>query len=228
MNGQGAALHIDVYSDVICPWCYVGKRRLERALRQVGDRVKIHAVWRPFQLNPTMPQQGMDRTIYLETKFGSLAVFSEMEERLLEAGRAEGIPFAFEKIARTPNTFLAHRLIWYAGQQDRQDAVVDQLFKGYFEEGLDIGSVAVLLELAGRAGLQADRFLMSEEGMEEVKAEESAGRRLGIRGVPYFVIDKTYGISGAQPVDVFVAAIEKARSCRSATGSYQTRRTHGS
>lgn len=104
MNGQDAAFHIDVYSDVICPWCYVGKRRLERALRQVGDRVKTSVVWRPFQLNPTMPQQGMDRTIYLETKFGSLAVFSEMEERLLEAGRAEQIPFSFEKIGRTPNT----------------------------------------------------------------------------------------------------------------------------
>ena len=216
MNGEDAALHINVYSDVICPWCYVGKRRLERALRQVGDRVKIHVVWRPFQLNPTMPQQGMDRTIYLETKFGSLAVFSEMEERLLEAGRAEQIPFSFEKIGRTPNTFLAHRLIWYAGQQDRQDAVVDQLFKGYFEEGLDIGSTSVLVELADRAGLQADQFLMSEEGTAEVKAEESVGHRLGIRGVPYFVLDKTYGISGAQPVEVFVAAVERIQHGNSA------------
>jgi predicted DsbA family dithiol-disulfide isomerase len=209
MNDQHAVIHIDVYSDVICPWCYVGRRRLEQALRQVGDGVKAHVVWRPFQLNPTMPKNGMDRKVYLETKFGSLAVYREMEEHLLAAGRVEQIPFKFEKITRTPNTFLAHRLIWYAAQQDRQDAVVDQLFKGYFEEGLDVGSISVLVELADRAGLQADHFLMSDEGTAEVKAEESVGPRLGIRGVPYFVIETTYGISGAQPVEVFVAAVEK-------------------
>lgn len=107
-------------------------------------------------------------------------------------------------------------MIWYAGQQDRQDAVVDQLFKGYFEEGLDIGSTSVLVELADRAGLQADQFLMSEEGTAEVKAEESVGHRLGIRGVPYFVLDKTYGISGAQPVEVFVAAVERIQHGNSA------------
>jgi predicted DsbA family dithiol-disulfide isomerase len=218
MNDQGAALRIDIYSDVICPWCYVGKRRLERALQQVGSGGQVEVIWRPFQLNPTMPPQGMNRTVYLETKFGSLRVFKDMEEHLLEAGKAEQIPFAFERIGRTPNTFLAHRLIWYAGIHGRQDAVVNQLFYGYFKEGLDIGSHAVLLELASRAGLQADQFLMSQEGTAEVKAEEAVGRRLGIRGVPYFVIEKTHGISGAQPVDVFVAAIEKARSSLPAAG----------
>ena len=154
----------------------------------------------------------MDRKVYLEAKFGSLDAFKEMEERLLEAGRAEQIPFAFEKIVRTPNTFLAHRLIWYAGQQDCQDAVIEQLFKGYFEEGLAIGSLSVLVELAARAGLKADRFLESEEGTEEVKAEEWVGHKLGIRSVPYFVFDKDYGISGAQPVEVFVAVVERVRS----------------
>ena len=204
-------LQIEVYSDVICPWCYVGKRRLERALQRVGDRVNVKVIWRPFQLNPTMPQQGMNRTVYLETKFGSLQVFREMEEHLLEAGRVEHIPFAFEKISRTPNTFLAHRLIWYAGRQGRQDAVVNQLFRGYFEDGLDIGEASILGELADRAGLKADRFLTSEEGTAEVKAEELVGHQLGIRGVPYFVIDNTHGISGAQPVETFIAAVEKVR-----------------
>lgn len=217
MNDQGTALLIDIYSDVICPWCYVGKRRLVRALQRVGDRVRAEVTWRPFQLNPTMPQQGMNRTVYLETKFGSLQVFKEMEEHLLEAGREEHIPFAFEKILRTPNTFLAHRLIWYAGHQGRQDAVVNQLFQGYFEEGLNIGEVSILSELADRAGLKADRFLTGEEGTTEVKAEELVGHQLGIRGVPYFVIDNTQGISGAQPVEVFVAAIEKVRLNRSST-----------
>lgn len=211
MTEPDPKLHIDVYSDVVCPWCYVGKRRLERALKEWRDDVPVEMKWRPFQLNPTMPKDGMDRTIYLETKFGSLDVFNEMEQRLLEAGRAEQIPFAFEKIARTPNTFLAHRLIWYAGQQGCQDAVVESLFKGYFEEGSDIGSKSILVELADRVGLGADDFLTSEEGTAEVKAEESMGHKLGIRGVPYFVIDQNYGISGAQPVEVFVAAMEKVR-----------------
>jgi predicted DsbA family dithiol-disulfide isomerase len=167
-----------------------------------------------------MPADGMDRTAYLEAKFGSLDTFKEMEERLLEAGRGEQILFAFEKIARTPNTFQAHRLIWYAGNQGCQDAVAEQLFQGYFEEGLDIGSVPVLVELADRVGLKVAQFFESEAGLKEVKAEESAGQKLGIRGVPYFVLDKTYGISGAQPIDVFVSAMEKARtSPTTATGS---------
>lgn len=205
-------LQIEIYSDVICPWCYVGKRRLERALRHVSNPVKTHVVWKPFQLNPTMPKDGMDRTAYLEAKFGSLDAFKEMEERLLEAGSIEQIPFAFEKIARTPNTVLAHRLIWQAGRQGRQDAVVEQLFKGYFEEGLDIGASSVLIELANRAGLNVATFLESDEGFAEFKAEESVGHRLGIRGVPYFVFDKRHGISGAQPADVILAAIAKVRS----------------
>lgn len=211
MSSHSAGLHIDVYSDVICPWCYVGKRRLERALCQVGDGMKADVVWRPFQLNPTMPKLGMDRTVYLETKFGSLEVFDEMEQRLLEAGRGEQIRFAFEKISRTPNTFLAHRLIWFAGRQGLQDAVVNRLFQGYFEEGLDIGSPSVLIELADRAGLNAASFLEGDQGVAEVKAEESVGHRLGIRGVPYFVFDNVHEISGAQPAEVLLAAIAKVR-----------------
>jgi predicted DsbA family dithiol-disulfide isomerase len=204
------AFSVEVYSDVICPWCYVGKRRFERAIQQVGNTVKTHVAWRPFQLNPTMPKNGMDRTAYLTAKFGSLDAFKEMEQRLLETGSDEKISFAFEKILRTPNTFLAHRLIWYAGIHGRQDAVVDRLFKGYFEEGLDIGSMSILVELADRAGLKAGEFLASEEGAAEVKAEESVGHTLGIRGVPYFVFGNRYEISGAQPVEVFVSVIEKA------------------
>ena len=203
------ALTVEVYSDAICPWCYVGKRRLERALQHVGDTVKTYVAWRPFQLNPTMPKDGMDRAAYLEAKFGSLDTFNEMEQRLLEAGQTEQIAFAFQKINRTPNTFLAHRLIWYAGQQDCQDAIVHQLFKGYFEEGLDIGSTAVLVELGDRVGLQAAPFLASNDGVAEVKAEESVGHKLGIRGVPYFIVNETTAISGAQPVETFVSAIDQ-------------------
>jgi predicted DsbA family dithiol-disulfide isomerase len=200
---------IDVYFDLICPWCYVGKRRLERAMAQVGNTVKAHVAWRPFQLNPTMPADGLDRTAYLEAKFGSLDTFKEMEERLLKAGRGEQILFAFEKIARTPNTFQAHRLIWYAGNKGCQDAVVERLFRGYFEQAADIGSIPMLVQLAAQAGLDAEPFLRSEEGVAEVKADEAAGHRRGIRGVPYFIVNGTHAISGAQPVETFVSAIDQ-------------------
>jgi predicted DsbA family dithiol-disulfide isomerase len=206
-------LKIEVYSDVVCPWCYIGKRRLERALGQLNGAAPARITWRPYQLNPTMPKDGMDRTTYLEAKFGSLDAFRQMEEHVLAAGAAERIPFAFEKVVRTPNTFLAHRLIWYAEQQGCQDAVVESLFRGYFTEGADIGSVPVLGQLAGRAGLDAaavESFLQSEEGTTEVKAEEATGYRLGIRGVPYFVLNGSISISGAQPPDIFVSAIRQA------------------
>ncbi|HSQ91649.1 MAG TPA: DsbA family oxidoreductase, partial [Nitrospiraceae bacterium] len=163
-SSKKSMMRIDIYSDIVCPWCFVGKRRLERALTSVGGEIRV--TWRPFQLNPTMPLDGMDRTTYLKAKFGSLEAFSRMEEQLLAAGEDEQIPFAFEKIKRTPNTFAAHRLLWYAEQQGRQDATVESLFRGYFTEGVDIGSIPVLTQLASRAGLDvavAGSFLRSEE-----------------------------------------------------------------
>lgn len=214
MNKQDAVLRIEIYSDVVCPWCYIGKRRLECALDQLKGITQARVIWRPFQLNPTMPKDGMDRTTYLTAKFGSLDAFRQMEEHLLAAGAAEHIPFAFEKMTRTPNTFMAHRLIWYAEQQGRQDAAVESLFQGYFTEGVDIGSVPVLGQLAGRAGLDVtavELFLHSEEGTAEVKAEEAAGHRLGIRGVPYFIVNGSLSISGAQPPDIFVSAFQQAK-----------------
>ena len=204
-------LQIDIYSDIVCPWCYVGKRRLERALTSVGD--DIHVTWRPFQLNPTMPLDGMDRSAYLKAKFGSLEAFGRMEEQLLAAGVDEQISFAFEKIQRTPNTFAAHRLVWYAAQQGKQDAVVETLFRAYFLEGRNIGDLAVLTHVADEAGLdqtETEAFLASEKGMVEVKAEEAIGRRLGISGVPYFVFNGRVSIYGAQPSEIIVSAIEQA------------------
>ena len=208
-------MQIDIYSDIVCPWCLVGKRRLERALNEFKDVMTVKVTWRPFQLNPTMPSDGMDRTAYLKAKFGSLEAFSQMEEQLLAAGADEQIPFAFEKIQRTPNTFAAHRLVWYAEQLGRQDSAVESLFRGYFTEGADIGSMSVLGQLAGRAGLDVavvESFLHSEDGTAEVKAEEAVGRRLGIRGVPYFVLNGSSAISGAQPPDIFISAIQQARA----------------
>ena len=211
MKDQAPLLSIDIYSDVVCPWCYVGKRRLERALSQVPASA-THVHWRPFQLNPLMPTEGAHRTSYLEAKFGSLDAFRRLEEQVTAAGVSEGISFAFGKIMKTPNTFLAHRLIWYGAQQGRQDEIVDALFRGYFEQGADIGSAAVLTGLAESAGLDAGRFLVTNAGADDVKAEEAAGHRLGIRAVPYFVLNNRYGLSGAQPVETFIGVIEEAHS----------------
>jgi predicted DsbA family dithiol-disulfide isomerase len=206
-------MQIDIYSDIVCPWCYVGKRRLERALTSVGKDVLV--TWRPFQLNPTMPVDGMDRKAYLEAKFGSLEAFGRMEEQLLAAGADEQIPFAFEKVARTPNTFAAHRLVWYAAQQGKQDDVVEALFRGYFLEGKDIGNLKALTHVAAEAGLdrtEIEEFLASDKSVVEVKTEEAVGRRLGIRGVPYFVLNGSISISGAQPPDIFVSALQQAEN----------------
>jgi predicted DsbA family dithiol-disulfide isomerase len=206
-------LTVEVYSDIVCPWCYVGKRRLERALAQLNGGAYGRITWRPFPVNPTMSSDGMDRATYLKDKFGSLENFGRMEEQLLAAGVEERIPFAFEKIQRTPNTFVVHRLVWYAEQQGKQDETVEALFRAYFLEGKHIGDVKVLTHVAAEAGLdriETEAFLASDKGVVEVKAEEAVGRQLGIRGVPYFVLNGSIAISGAQPPDMFVSAIRQA------------------
>jgi predicted DsbA family dithiol-disulfide isomerase len=206
------ALTIEVYSDVICPWCYVGKRRLERALTRWNSSVPVKISWRPFQLNPTMPQQGMDRRQYLEAKFGGPEAAQSIYDQVAAAGAGEGIPFAFERIIRTPNTFTAHRLIWFAEHHGKQDEMAEMLFRQYFLEGGDIGNVEILSQAAASVGLERaviETFLASNEGVDAVKAEEAVGHRLGIRGVPYFVLNGTAALSGAQPPEQFLAAFKQ-------------------
>ena len=177
-----SVVDIEVFSDVVCPWCYVGRRRLERAAELLAGKHEIRVTWKPYQLNPWIPPEGMDRAEYRRIKFGSAERSSGMDGRLREAGQGEGIELAFEKIARTPNTLQAHRLIWLAGQQGRQIEMVDALFQAYFTDGKDIGDDAVLTEIAAAAGLDADEvraFLASDEGLAEVEEEEQVGRRSG-------------------------------------------------
>lgn len=205
-------MQIEIYSDVVCPWCFVGKRRLEQALERIGAAQRVEVGWRPFELNPTMPKAGMERRTYLQAKFGGAEVLRGMEDRLTKAGEADGIEFAFDKIARTPNTFDAHRLIWFAGQQDCQDKVVEAIFHSYFTKGSEIGNPGSLAEIASGCGLnreEVERFLSSDKAVQEVRAEEETGHRLGIRGVPYFVFNGSIAISGAQPPDIFVSALQQ-------------------
>jgi predicted DsbA family dithiol-disulfide isomerase len=206
-------MQIEIYSDVVCPWCFIGKRRLEQALETAGYAQQAHIAWRPFQLNPAMPKEGMDRRVYLDEKFGGADARRAVEERVAKAGEADGIVFAFNRIERTPNTFDAHRLIWFAEQQGCQDEVAEALFHSYFTKGREIGNLNSLAEIASDCGLnreEVERFLASDRAVEEVRAEEATGHRLGIRGVPYFVLNGSMSISGAQSPDIFVSAIQQA------------------
>lgn len=212
---SGTTLTVDVYSDLVCPWCYIGKRRLEQALESVQAQERARVFWRPFQLNPTMPATGMDRRVYLETKFGGPGEVQAIHDRITVAGVSAGIEFAFGRITRTPNTFDAHRLVWFAQQQGRQDAVVEALFHGYFTDGVNVGEADALISMAAGAGLDAaavGRFLQTKDGVDAVRQEEARGRQLGIRGVPYFVLNGKTVVSGAQPVETFVEAIAQARA----------------
>jgi predicted DsbA family dithiol-disulfide isomerase len=205
-------IYVDIVSDTICPWCYIGKRRFERAL-DLSGRNDIAISWRPFQLNPDMPPEGMTRDDYVRAKFGGGDRPRQIYQAIAESGREAGIEFQFSKIRRTPNTVLSHRLIFWSATQERQDEVVAELFRAYFEDGLDIGDIDILVDCARRAGLPeepARNFLLSDEGRQEVVASDVYARRLGINGVPCFIVNRKYAVSGAQPPSAFVEVFNLA------------------
>ena len=193
-------LAIGVYSDVVCPWCYVGKRRLEAALTLPDGPKDVRMSWRPFELNPDLPPEGIERAVYRARKFGA-AASAALDAKMAKTGHELGITFAFERMARTPNTRLAHRLIWEAERQCRQNELVERLFAGYFERGLDIGARQVLESLATEAGLETrgvHRALDDGESLAAVIALELEGLRLGVAAVPFFILPGRFGVSGAQ------------------------------
>ena len=203
-------MHIDIVSDVICPWCFIGKRRLERALA-LRPEVAVDITWRPFQLNPDMPENGIERQAYLAAKFGGAAHAERIYANVTEAGNTVDIPFAFGRIRRTPNTRDAHRLIRYAAAEGEADAMVEKLFSAYFIEGRDIGAREVLSEIASEAGLdgtQARQWLESPAELEQVLAEDRGARRLGINAVPCFIFERQYAVSGAQEPEFFLPVFD--------------------
>jgi predicted DsbA family dithiol-disulfide isomerase len=205
-------IDVDVVSDAICPWCFVGKRRLEKAIAAVQGKHEIRVHWRPFQLNPGMPKEGMGRKEYRQRKFGSEQVVADLDRRMMEVGRQENIPFALDKIKKTPNTLDAHRLVWWAGRSDAQNAVLEGLFRAFFTEGRDIGDRAVLADVASEAGLDrvaAAAFLESGEGLSEVRSEETKARDLGVEAVPFFMIGGRFAVAGAHEPDSFLEAFEE-------------------
>ena len=206
-------LAVDVISDVICPWCYIGKRRLEKAIAALGGQPNVRVQWHAFQLNPSMPKEGINRKEYRTRKFGSWERSLALDSKVIEVGKTEGIQFAFDLIERTPNTVDAHRLIWLAEQHNCQDAVVEALFRAYFTEGLDIGNRQILIDLASGAGIerQVVEFLLNgEEGMDAFQEAGELSRQHRVDSVPFFIIDKQITLSGAQEPEAFIDAIKQA------------------
>jgi predicted DsbA family dithiol-disulfide isomerase len=204
-------LLIEIASDVVCPWCYIGKRRLEKALESLKGEVEARIEWLPFQLNPDMPAGGMARADYRRAKFGSVEKGRMLDARVAQEGVGEGIAFAFDRMQRAPNTIAAHQLIDLAQKQGKGNAVVDALFRAYFEEAKDIGDAAVLKGIADGAGVTG---WPAQENLGEVKEKAERVRDLGISGVPTFIFDKTSGLSGAYPPEQLAEAIREAASSK--------------
>lgn len=202
---------LEIYSDPICPWCYIGKARLDRALESRPDH-PFDVRWQPFQLNPDMPQDGMDRAEYMALKFGDDQAVIAAHRPVIEAAEEAGLSLALPAITRTPNTLDAHRVIHWAGLEGRQSAMVSALFRAYFREGRDIGDRDTLLDLARQSGLDQSliaRLLASDADRVLIREADRMARARGISGVPFFVIDGKYAVSGAQPVQVWQNVIDE-------------------
>lgn len=215
------ALTIDVVSDVVCPWCYIGKRHLESALSQwraaspTASDVDIIVRWHPFQLNPDLPAAGIDRKSYLEQKFGGKTRAAEIYARVGAAGNAAGLSLNFDGIEKQPNTLAAHALINHVqhAHPAHADAMVERLFKAYFIDGVFIGDVETLATLSAEFGIDANeiRTMLSDPAMlEQIAAQDASTRAQGITGVPFFIFNNQRTLSGAQPVEVIRQAIEQS------------------
>jgi len=202
---------LDVVVDVVCPWCFLGKRRLDAALAGLPD-VAATVRYRPFQLDPDLPAEGRERQAYMKAKFGDLGRVDEIHRRLADMGADVGIAFAFDRIERTPNTLDAHRLIRWAAAEGKGDEMVERLFALYFEEGEDIGDTAVLAAAAEAVGLDGAEIrdrLDAGVDRDEVAAEVAEAGRIGVTGVPFTILAGKYGLSGAQSTEVFADAINR-------------------
>ena len=208
-TGQGEVVaidrRIDIVSDAICPWCYIGKRQLERALTVLAaEGLSFQVHWNPFQLNPDMPKAGRDRAAYRAWKFGSADRATALDQRITEAAAAVGLGLRTDLMTRTPNTIDAHRLIWFAGQNSVQDEVMEAVFRAYFIDGHDIGDHTVLAACASQCGLAEQtvlEFLRGDVAAQELRAADQAAREAGVSGVPSFFLDGYSLFSGAMPAE---------------------------
>lgn len=207
-------IKLDILSDPICPWCYIGKAHLDRALTKAPDH-PFEIEWHPFQLNPDMPPEGMDRREYLETKFGGKDNAVRVYGQIAEAAEAAGLDIDFAAIKRTPNTMDAHRMIHWAGLEGRQTAMVAQLFKAYFVDGRDIGDPQTLLDLAGAVGMDAEvtaRLLESDADHADIAERDSHARARGVTGVPTHIIANQHVLPGAQQPQMWSQVIDDIKT----------------
>ena len=209
-------MQIDIISDVVCPWCFIGKRNLERALetwRADHHDEALVVRWHPFQLNPQLPPGGVPRREYLEMKFGGPERAKEIYARVVAAGKRAGIDFAFDSIAVQPNTIDAHRLLNLAGERGSQDAMSEALFSRYFLEGADLSNRDTLADIAQSAGLDRDQtieYLASDADRELIEEQDRRARSIGVEGVPFFIFNQQVALSGAQPPEVIGNAMQQA------------------
>ena len=207
---QRRHIAIDIVSDAVCPWCYIGKRNLEAALADLPD-IEVDIRWRPYQLDATIPPEGLERRAYMQRKFGNR--IDEIHQRLTQAGAAVGLDFAFDDIERSPNTLDAHRLIRWAASANAQDAIVERLFHDFFVAGKDIGDRNVLLDAARDCGMDpkiVGDLLDGDADKESVREEIASAQSIGVTGVPFFILDGKFALPGAQPAEVLKRAISKA------------------
>lgn len=214
-------MRIDFIFDTICPWCYIGKRRLDRALA-MRPSLSPNIRWRPFLLNPDMPAAGQDRQVYLERKFGSTYRVQRIHAAATSAGADEGIEFNFDAITRTPSSVNSHRLIAWALNSDRESLVVENIFMAYFTLGLDISDIQILAKIAEASGLpgdEAERYLQTSGGISSIDAENTRVHRLGVAGVPCYIFDERYAVAGAQEADMLARLLDIAREGESIDAS---------
>ena len=207
------ALALEVISDAICPWCWVAKRRLHNVLAELAPEIKATVTWRPFELNPEMPKAGLDRRAYRSRKFGSWRHSQLLDAQVAQAALQDGLEFHHERMERTPNTIDAHRLIWLAGQEGKQDEVVEALFAAYFQDGRDVGDATVLVAIGKAAGMDAGRvadMLASDEGLNEVRAELDRAIGLRVSGVPTVIANGQPLFSGAIRPELMKMHLRKA------------------
>lgn len=217
-------IKISVVSDVVCPWCYIGKRRLEKAMNELSEKIDFEVEYLPFELNPQMPIDGVDQKQYLSDKFGGEERYDQITSHTTAVAGQDGLSFDFSAQKISPNTRNAHRLVQLAKEENKQLEIVEGFFKAYFTDGVDLSKKENLLKVAEAAGVsraKADELLRSTNGLAELELMERELHKLGISGVPFYIIQNKYGVSGAQPAESFVKVFEEivaSEKVASATG----------
>lgn len=208
-------IKVDIVSDVVCPWCYIGKRRIEKAIDALRDRYEFELQYHPFELNPQLPLTGVDQKEHLSKKFGGTERYRQITDHVTRVASDEGLHFDFEKQKVTPNTRPAHSIIQLALQEGKQPVVKEAFMKAYFVDGVDLSKKENLLQIAVHAGLTqstVEKLLSTDEGLASVAKVEHELQKLGITGVPFYIVNNKYGISGAQPTESFIKAFENIAS----------------